>query len=122
MEKPKIIIVDDQAENLQILVEILKNSYAVIATTSSNKAIELAQLTPKASAILLDVYMPEIDGFTLCHKLKSLPETVDIPVFFITSSTTEVDYQTGFSSGGYDFIQKPVSASLLLNRLAKVIS
>lgn len=121
MEKPKVIIVDDQPENLQILVQILKSQYAVIATTSGIRAIELSLLEPKACAILLDVYMPEIDGFSLCKKLKLTPETENIPVIFITSSTTENDYQNGLESGGYDFIQKPVSATLLLNRLYKAI-
>ncbi|WP_440875896.1 response regulator [Thalassotalea sp. PLHSN55] len=121
MGKQKIIVVDDQSENLQVLVEILKADYAVIATTSALKAIDLAQVDPKACAILLDVCMPEMDGFTLCEKLKSIELVKDIPVFFITSLTAEEDYKKGFSSGGYDFIQKPFSATLLLNRLQKAI-
>lgn len=122
MDKPKIIVVDDQPENLQVLVEILKETYAVIATTSAKKSLELINKPPKASAILLDVCMPEIDGFTLCKALKSDDKLANIPVFFITSLTTEADYQKGFFVGGEDFIQKPISASLLLNRLKKVIN
>lgn len=121
MDKPKIIIVDDQPENLQLLVEILKHEYAVIATTSAKKAIELAQTPPLATAILLDVCMPEMDGFTLCEKLKSMEELANTPIFFITSLTSEGDYEKGFTCGAEDFIQKPISATLLKNRLNKVI-
>lgn len=122
MDKPKVIIVDDQPENLQVLIEILKADYAVIATVSASKALELSLQTPKAKAILLDVCMPEMDGFTLCEKLKSSDDTKDIPVFFVTSLTAEDDYLKGFAAGGHDFIQKPFSAALLLNRLRNVIN
>ena len=122
MSKPKIIIVDDQPENLQILVEILKSEYSVIATTSPNRALELARDHPRPEAILLDVIMPEMDGFSLCEKLKSIPEISDVPVLFVTSAASEDDYQKGLSAGGDDFLQKPVSATLLLHRLNRARS
>ena len=121
MDKPKVIVVDDQPENLQILVEILKHQYAVIATISGEKALDLAKQTPKASAILLDVYMPNMDGFEVCSQLKAHPDTADIPVIFITGTSTEEDYKKGFAVGGYDFIQKPVSATLLEQRLLRFL-
>lgn len=122
MDKKKIIIVDDQPENLQILLEILKEDYAVIATTSAQKSLELANTQPKACAILMDIYMPEMNGFEACSLLKNNPDTKDIPLLFISGSSSEQEYQQGFEVGAYDFVSKPVSATLLKHRIKQAIA
>ncbi|MEZ9233796.1 response regulator [Vibrio amylolyticus] len=117
MDRLKIIAVDDQPENLQLLVHMLKDDYAVIASTSGETAIELAQRHNDAALILLDVFMPSIDGFEVLSRLKSDPKTSHLPVIFVTGNDNESDYQKGFELGAYDFVLKPISASLLTNRI-----
>ncbi len=83
-----ILIVDDNLKNLQVLGNILReNNYKVAIAQDGFKAIELAEKIDPA-LILLDVMMPEIDGFTVCQNLKSKPGTRNIPVIFLTAKTT----------------------------------
>ncbi len=73
MSKPKILVVDDQPENLRLLVEILKSDYAIIAATSGEKALQLIEDGLEPEVILLDVLMPGISGFEVCDRLTSNP-------------------------------------------------
>ena len=117
MNKPKIIAIDDQPENLQMILQILKEDYSVIACTSGNKTLELALKHPDASVILLDVFMPKVSGFEVIQQLKSCPDTQHIPVIFVTGVNEEKDYIQGLTLGGYDFVLKPISPALLRNRV-----
>lgn len=121
MEKRKIIAIDDQAENLQLLLHMLKDEFSVIATTSGAKGIELAKKHNQAALILLDVFMPELDGFEVLTQLKSDPDTAHIPVLFATGNDDELDYQKGIELGAYDFVIKPISPTLLKNRIKHCI-
>lgn len=122
MTKLKIIAIDDQPENLQMILQILKDEYSVIAATSGHKAIELAKKHTDASVILLDVFMPEISGFEVIAQLKSCQETQHIPVIFVTGVNNEEEYAQGLSQGGYDFVLKPISPMLLKNRIKHAIN
>lgn len=117
MTKPKIIAVDDQPENLSLIVEILKNDYSVIASTSAQKTLELAQKEPRPAAILLDVSMPEMDGFQVLEQLKDNAELSAIPVIFVTGDDDEAAFEKGIAMGAFDFVLKPVSPALLRNRV-----
>lgn len=115
--KPKILIVDDNPGNLQILIQILKNEYAVVATTQGNQILNLATKKPLPQLIMLDIMMPEITGYELCYQLKNNPETCDIPIIFVTA-LDEVNNETkGLALGAVDYIVKPLNASVVLARV-----
>ncbi len=122
MKKIKIIAIDDQPENLQMIVQMLKDDYSVIASTAGNMAVDLAKKHPDAAVILLDVFMPEISGFEVLSQLKSCQETQHIPVIFVTGVNSEQDYEQGLALGGYDFVLKPISPTLLKNRVNHCIN
>lgn len=117
VEKPKILIVDDRPENLQILLEILKEDYAVIAATTGEKALTLATKDPHPDLILLDVMMPDLDGYGVCQRLKANPVTQAIPVIFVSAREEEIDETKGFELGAVDYITKPVSPPVVKARL-----
>ena len=115
--KTKIVAIDDQPENLRLIVEILKQDYSVIAATSGEKGLQLAVKDPLPGVILLDVFMPEMDGFMVLESLKKNPETMNIPVIFVTGDSDEETYKKGLKAGATDFVQKPVSPALLKQRI-----
>ena len=122
MDKKRILIVDDQPDNLHILVEILKQDFAVIAATNGEKALKLAHVSPQPVLVLQDVMMPDMDGFEVCEALKADPATKDIPLVFVTATNNESDYEKGISLGAVDFIQKPVSPALLKNKINQILT
>lgn len=103
----KILIVDDAPENIQILLNSLKDEFVVTAAVNGEKALEMAKNKPLPDLIILDILMPEIDGYEVCKKLKSNKLTRDIPIIFI-SALSDVDaILKGFECGGVDYITKP---------------
>jgi CheY-like chemotaxis protein len=96
---------------------MLKEDFKITAATSGAKALELAIKDPQPDLILLDIIMPEMDGYEVCTKLKQDPKTYDIPVVFLTSLNNMEDIEKGFSCGAAEFISKPVVKSLVRNRL-----
>ena len=86
-----ILLVDDIAENIQILNRALKGDYKILAATNGHKALAIAGQHPQPDMILLDVMMPDIDGFEVCRLLKQDPRTKHIPIIFLTSKNEAVD-------------------------------
>ncbi|RKZ73596.1 MAG: sigma-54-dependent Fis family transcriptional regulator [Candidatus Parabeggiatoa sp. nov. 1] len=118
--KPKtasILVVDETPENLDVLVDHLKNANLNISVAlSGEKAIEITQkMIP--DIILLDIKMPGIDGFETCHLLKQNTALQDVPVIFITAATETVDKVKGFAVGGVDYITKPFEHEEALARI-----
>jgi len=113
---PKVLVVDDAPENLMIMESILAKDYALKLISDSSAALEYAFANPP-DLILLDVMMPEIDGFEICRRLKANPKLSDVPVIFITSKTDVADEERGFSVGASDFIHKPISAPIVAARV-----
>ncbi|MFC1857027.1 response regulator [Thermodesulfobacteriota bacterium] len=107
--KQKVLIVDDTPENIYILMETLKDEYAIVAATNGEKALQLANAEPIPDIILLDIMMPGMDGYEVCARLKANDKTKDLPVIFITAKTEEKDEIKGFSLGAVDYITKPIS-------------
>lgn len=112
----KILAVDDEPNNLQVLRQILKDHYQVIFANSGEKALEAAA-KHQPNLILLDIMMPAMDGYEVCKRLKADPATKDIPVIFVTAMSEEESEVKGFDVGAVDYIQKPVSAPLVLRRV-----
>jgi len=115
--KPKILIVDDSPENLQVLMEILKEEYAVIPAINGKKALELASKNYPPDMILLDVMMPEMDGYEVCNQLKKNKQTADIPIMFLTALTETQDEIKGFELGAVDYITKPINPPIVKARI-----
>lgn len=112
----RILIVDDEPNNLQLLRQILKGKYQLSMATSGYQALEIAhKMNP--DLILLDVMMPELDGYETCVQLKSDPATAAIPVLFVTAKTDPKDEKRGFEVGAVDYITKPVSGPIVLARV-----
>jgi signal transduction histidine kinase len=117
-ENPKILIIDDIASNIQVVANLLKkNNYNISYAQSGKAGIERA-LQINFDLILLDIMMPEMDGYEVCLKLKSNIRTKDIPIIFLTAKTTEDSLKRGFECGAVDFISKPFKANELLARVS----
>ncbi len=102
-----VLIVDDTPTNLEVLFETLSaDGFKVLVAIDGEGALEQAALT-RPDVILLDVMMPDIDGFETCRRLKAVPETADIPIIFMTALSDTVDKVRGFELGAVDYITKP---------------
>ncbi|MDS4070124.1 MAG: two-component system response regulator, partial [Candidatus Competibacter sp.] len=112
-----ILIVDDMPENLAVLAELLKSSYQVRAAISGRRALQIATSEPKPDLILLDVMMPEMDGYAVLDHLRGNPATRNIPVIFVTAMDTTEDEQHGFDLGAVDYITKPLRSAIVLARV-----
>ncbi|MBV5317367.1 MAG: response regulator [Desulfobulbaceae bacterium] len=117
-EQPRILIVDDIAANLRVLSDLLVDQgYQVSPATSGSFALRsIAFKIP--DLILLDVRMPEMDGFEVCRRLKADEQSRSVPVIFISASDDMVDKVKGFEVGGVDYITKPFQALEVLARVA----
>ena len=113
-----VLIVDDNPNNLKVLAQQIKGAgWKVAIAKNGRTAIDLAQQNPP-TLILLDVIMPELDGFETCKQLKSLPETKDIPVIFMTALNDTNNKVKGLSIGGVDYITKPFQVEEVLARIS----
>ncbi|BCS52040.1 two-component system response regulator [Geobacter sp. SVR] len=115
--KQTILIVDDIPANIDILSSILRQEYALKAASNGRKALEIAASAAPPDLILLDVLMPEMDGFEVCRRLKENPLTRRIPVIFVTARDEIEDEAAGFACGAVDYIGKPVSPSIVQARV-----
>jgi len=116
-EKKIVLLVDDAPANIQIVNSILKDTYRIRVATNGAKALELAKGTPPPDLVLLDIVMPEMDGYEVCTRLKAAPETRDIPVIFLTGQTETEDETRGFEVGAVDYIHKPFSPAIVKARV-----
>ena len=117
MIKETILIVDDIPSNVQILAAILKDDYNIKVATSGIRAIEIANIEPHPDLILLDVVMPETDGYDVCISLKQALNTKDIPIIFVTANNETSDEEKGLSIGAVDYITKPVNPAIVKARV-----
>lgn len=116
-EAKTVLLVDDAPANLQVVNSILKSTYKVQIATSGEKALKIASRSPAPDLILLDVMMPEMDGYEVCSRLKSAADTRDIPVIFLTGQTESEDETKGFAVGAVDYIHKPFSPAVVKARV-----
>jgi two-component system sensor histidine kinase ChiS len=106
-KKPKVLIVDDTPENIQVLMGTLKDQYAIVAAINGEKALKMALADPQPELILLDIMMPGMDGFEVCRRLKADKATQHIPVIFLSALDDTSNKVKGFSVGAVDYISKP---------------
>lgn len=115
-DKQTILIVDDIKENIDILVELL-NKYDLITAINGEAAIEIAMEEENIDLILLDIMMPNLNGFEVCKELKKSLKTAHIPIIFLSAKNSDDDIQEGFEAGGVDYITKPFNPNELLSRV-----
>lgn len=112
-----VLIVDDEPPNQLILEDLLAPHFAVQIAGHGREALALLKVSAQIDLILLDILMPEMDGFEACQKIKADPSLRDIPVLFLSSLTSAADEEHGLSLGAEDFIHKPFSPAVVLARV-----
>jgi putative two-component system response regulator len=112
-----ILVVDDSAENLALLSDLLLPLYEVRAVNSGERALRAATGKPRPDLILLDVMMPDMDGYEVLWQLRQDPAAADIPVIFVTALDTSVDEAHGLELGAVDYITKPIKPAITLARV-----
>ncbi len=118
LKRATVLVVDDTPENLELMISLLSDVYKVRFAKSGEKALEIAASEPRPDLILLDIMMPEMDGYEVCRRLKSDPATRDIPVIFLTGKTALEDEEKGLKLGAVDYITKPISPPIVVARVA----
>jgi len=114
---PKVLIVDDTPENIQVLMETLKDQYTIVAAINGEKALKMALTEPRPDLILLDIMMPGMDGYEVCRRLKADEQLQHIPIIFVTAKTEVEDETLGFDLGAMDYITKPFSVPVVKARV-----
>jgi adenylate cyclase len=112
-----ILIVDDTPENVDVLAGVLREHYQIKVALNGSKALKIAQSDPAPALILLDVMMPEMDGYQVCSQLQADERTRRIPVIFVTAKSEVEDEAQGFGLGAVDYITKPVNPAIVLARV-----
>lgn len=115
--QPTILIVDDTPENLSVLGELLQPMYRVRAANSGRRALQIARTQPAPDLILLDVMMPDMDGYQVLTELRAMPQTRSIPVIFVTAMDATEDEERGLDLGAVDYITKPLRPAIVLARV-----
>lgn len=120
--KAVVLIVDDVSSNVQTLAVMLKDFYQIKVATSGARALELATQEPIPDLVLLDVEMPEMDGYEVLKKLKATHETKNIPIIFVTGNDTAEEEEKGLLLGAADYITKPVRPGIVKARVRTQIT
>lgn len=120
-DRPNILVVDDVEANIDVLMETLSSEYEVAVAMDGETALEMC-LDEPPDLVLLDIMMPEIDGYEVCERLKASPKTQDIPVIFVTAMGEVSDETKGFDLGAVDYITKPVSPPIVLARVRSTLN
>lgn len=116
--KPQtVLIVDDEPANISLLNEVLKTDYRIMVAKDGKRAILVAQSNPPPDLILLDIIMPELDGYEVLKRLKADEDTKNIPVIFVTSKDKDEDETKGLEMGAVDYIHKPFNPAVVKARV-----
>ncbi|MBF7074864.1 response regulator [Glaciecola sp. MH2013] len=119
MNKNRILLVDDSPNELRILMEVLKDKYAIVAATSGFQAVQMVKDDPDIELVLLDVVMPDMDGYETCKQI--LETAPQMPVMFVSGNTHTEEILRGFDVGGLDYLTKPIDATLVARKVKVVI-
>ena len=121
-ENPQILIVDDSPTDIQIMLECLRDEFAIAVAKSGKKALEVCAGATPPKVILLDVSMPEMDGYETCKLLKADHATSDIEVIFVSANDTLAEKLKGYDVGGSDYLTKPLQTDELLQKVKRAIA
>lgn len=115
-EQAKLLIVDDESLNLNVLVELFKSDYKLAVAKNGQQALQRAE-EQLPDLILLDIMLPEMDGYEVLRRLRASPSTNDIPVIFVTALGDVGDEQQGLELGAVDYVTKPISPPIVKARV-----
>ena len=118
-DKATILVIDDTPDNLIIMSNLLEDKYIVKVANRGEKGLKIARSDSPPDLILLDIMMPEMDGYEVCERLKADPKTADIPIIFLTAKNEVDDEISGFTVGAVDYITKPIQAEVTLARIKR---
>ncbi len=116
-DRPRVLIVDDTPENIFMLSATLKHGYILTTATNGSEALSLAAQAPHPDLILLDVCMPDMDGYKVCEILKQTPGCSNIPIVFVTGLSSAEEERAGLAAGAVDYITKPFHPELVKARV-----
>jgi len=120
-EKPVILLIDDLTTNLLLLNDLLKDDYEIKVAKNGQKAIEIALSDAQIDLILLDIMMPNLDGYEVCKILKNNEQTKNIPIIFVTAKDSQEDEEYGLNLGAIDYITKPFKKTIVKLRVRNQI-
>jgi putative two-component system response regulator len=112
-----VLIVDDAPENLFVLSEVLQTHYRVRAAANGERALQVSVSEPRPDIVLLDIMMPDMDGYAVLERLRANPATRDTPVIFVTAMSSVGDEERGLNLGAVDYITKPIQPAIVLARV-----
>ena len=115
--KPRVLVVDDTEDNLFLMTALLEDDYELLLASSGKEALAIIMSQVPPDLILLDIMMPDMDGYEVLRRIRQHPPTVTIPVIFLTALSTMEEEQLGLDLGAVDYITKPISPPLLLTRV-----
>lgn len=115
--RPRLLLVDDEPANLDTLIALLEDDYALSVATSGAEALALLAGEARPALVLLDAMMPGMDGYEACARMKAMPATRDLPVIFVTARTDAESESRALAAGAADFIHKPVNRQVLRARV-----
>jgi diguanylate cyclase (GGDEF)-like protein len=114
----RILVVDDDTINLRVLVDLLRNDYHITAAKDGTRALNILEHSGELpDLVILDIVMPDIDGYAVCRRIKHNPRTADLPVIFVSSRAEVDDEVNGFTVGGIDYITKPFNETVVRARV-----
>ena len=116
-DRPRVLIVDDAPENIQLLTAMLHEDCHLLTASNGVQALKLANDDPSPDVILLDIMMPGMNGYEVCTRLKSEQKTRDIPVIFVTALNDKSEEHKGLEMGGADYITRPFNSNLVKTRI-----
>ncbi len=119
--KKRVLVVDDEPQNVDIVRTILKASFQVLAATDGARAVALAQSAQPPDLILLDIMMPGMDGYETLRRLKADARTRGIPVVFMTARGEIADKMKGYEQGGADYVTKPLDPAFVLSVVRRLL-
>ena len=121
-KKPTILVVDDMTTTLLLLHDLLKDTYEVKIAKSGTKALEILESPNDIDLILLDIEMPDINGYDVCRKIKNNETIKNIPIIFITGRTSQEDEEYGLNLGAIDYITKPFNKAIVKLRIKNYLN
>ncbi|TPE47517.1 two-component system response regulator [Maribrevibacterium harenarium] len=121
VNKKTILVVDDEPINITVLSGTLKDHYRVIVAKNGEQALSRLDKGPIPDLILLDIMMPDMDGYEVCRRIKADPTMQHIPVIFVSAMSEHVDEEKGLKLGAFDYITKPISPAIVLTRVNNIL-
>ncbi len=116
-KRPRVLVVEDEPTNIRVLTGVLGDDYTVTFAKTAKEALEMAAAQPKPDIILLDVLLPDMDGFMVCARLKANSVTATVPVIFVTMFDDQANEERGFRVGAADYVTKPIKPTTVRSRL-----